>query len=140
MSLGPAQLSISNANRLQTLIMGTKNNPNSNTSLTGQILADNPDAFKGVIYATGIGMSEPSIFAAPYISQALVLMYNRAKVTDEQAHKLIQKYSKCKNVADFQALDIKTRDKCLKKLRDSGLSIRQISRLTGISFNIVRKF
>ena len=62
------------------------------------------------------------------------------KVTDEQAHKLIQKYSKCKNVADFQALDIKTRDKCLKKLRDSGLSIRQISRLTGISFNIVRKF
>ncbi len=62
------------------------------------------------------------------------------KVTDEQAQNLIQKYSKCKNVADFQALDIKTRDKCLKKLRDSGLSIRQISRLTGISFNIVRKF
>ena len=61
------------------------------------------------------------------------------KVTDEQAHKLIQKYSKCKNVADFQALDIKTRDKCLKKLRDSGLSIRQISRLTGVSYYIVQK-
>ena len=30
-------------------------------------------------------MSEPSIFAAPYISQALVLMYNKAKDTEEQA-------------------------------------------------------
>ena len=59
--------------------------PLVDSGLTGQILADNPDAFKGVIYATGIGMSEPSIFAAPYISQALVLMYNKAKVSAEQA-------------------------------------------------------
>ena len=59
--------------------------PIVDSGLTSQILADNPDAFKGVIYATGIGMSEPSIFAAPYISQALVLMYNNSKVTAEQA-------------------------------------------------------
>ena len=64
----------------------------------------------------------------------------KIKVTDEQAKKIIEKISKCKNVAEFQALDIRTRDKCLKRLRESGLSIRQISRLTGISFNIVRKF
>ena len=62
------------------------------------------------------------------------------KVTDEQAQKIIQKYSKCNNVAEFQALDIKTRDKCLKKFKDNGLSIRQISRLTGVSFGTVRKF
>ena len=62
------------------------------------------------------------------------------KVTDEQAQRIIEKYSKCKNVAEFQALDIKARDKCLKKFRESGLSIRQISRLTGVSFNVVRKF
>ena len=64
----------------------------------------------------------------------------KIKVTDEQAKKIIEKISKCKNVADFQALDIKIRDKYLKRLRESGLSIRQISRLTGVSFNIVRKF
>ena len=64
----------------------------------------------------------------------------KIKVTDEQAKKIIEKVSKCKNVAEFQTLDVKTRDKCLKKLRESGLSIRQISRLTGVSFNIVRKF
>lgn len=64
----------------------------------------------------------------------------KVKVTDEQAKKIIEKISKCKNVAEFQSLDIKIRDKCLKKLRGSGLSIRQISRLTGVSFNVVRKF
>ena len=61
-------------------------------------------------------------------------------VTDEQARKIIENYSKCKTVSEFQELDIKTRDKCLKKLRESGLSIRQISRLTGVSFSIVRRF
>lgn len=62
------------------------------------------------------------------------------KVTDEQAQRIIEKYSKCKNVAEFQNLDIKSRDKYLKKFKENGLSIRQISRLTGVSFNVVRKF
>lgn len=64
----------------------------------------------------------------------------KIKVTDEQERKIIEKYSKCKNASEFQALDIKARDRCLKMLRESGLSIRQISRLTGVSFNIVRKY
>ena len=64
----------------------------------------------------------------------------RIKVTDEQARRIIEKISKCKTVAQFQQLDIRNRDKCLKKMRESGLSIRQISRLTGVSFNVVRKF
>ena len=62
------------------------------------------------------------------------------RVTDEQAQKIIYKYSKCKTVAEFQNLNIKQRDRCLIKLRENGLSIRQISRLTGVTFGIVRKF
>lgn len=62
------------------------------------------------------------------------------RVTDEQAQKIIYKYSKCKSVAEFENLNIKQRDKCLIKFRENGLSIRQISRLTGVSFGIVRKF
>ena len=62
------------------------------------------------------------------------------RVTDEQAKRIISKISKCNNPTEFQALDIKTRDKCLKKFKENGLSIRQISRLTGVSFNIIRKF
>lgn len=61
------------------------------------------------------------------------------RVTDEQAKELIKKYAKCDSVSDFQDMDIKTRDKCLKKLRDQGVSIRQLSRLTGISFSVIRK-
>ena len=62
------------------------------------------------------------------------------RVTDEQAQRIIYKYSKCKSVAEFQNLNIKQRDRCLIKFRENGLSIRQISRLTGASFGIVRKF
>lgn len=62
------------------------------------------------------------------------------RVTDEQARVLIKKVSKCDTVSDFQCLDTVTRDKCLKKLREKGLSIRQLSRLTGISFSIIRKY
>lgn len=61
------------------------------------------------------------------------------RVTDEQAKKVILKLTKCHNSAEFQELDIKMRDKCLKKLKEKGLSIRQISRLTGVSFGVVRK-
>ena len=64
----------------------------------------------------------------------------RIKVTDEQAKNMIEKISKCKTVAEFQQLGVGSRDKYLKKMRESGLSIRQISRLTGVSFNVVRKF
>ena len=62
------------------------------------------------------------------------------RVTDEQARYLIRKIAKCENVSDFQNLDIVTRDKYLKKLRAEGISIRQLNRLTGISFNVIRKF
>ncbi len=62
------------------------------------------------------------------------------RVTDEQAQSIIYKYSKCKTVAEFQSLNLKQREKCLIKLRENSLSIRQISRLTGVSFGVVRKY
>ena len=64
---------------------------------------------------------------------------SKIKVTEEQAKKIFEKLSKCSNVTEFQALNIKLRDRCLKKLKENGLSIRQISRLTGISYYIVQK-
>lgn len=62
------------------------------------------------------------------------------RLTDEEARKIIYKTSNCKTTAQFQNLSIDKRDEYLKTLRNDGLSIRQISRLTGISFSIVRKF
>lgn len=60
------------------------------------------------------------------------------RITDEQARAMIKKVSKCETVSDFQNLTIKARNKYLKKLRESGASIRQLSRLTGVSFNVIK--
>lgn len=57
--------------------------------------------------------------------------------TDEEAKALIAKMAKCKSAAEFQLLDKAARNKCIHKLHNKGLSIRQISRLTGISKKIV---
>ena len=60
------------------------------------------------------------------------------RLTDEEAKAIIQKISKCKNISDFQKLDLKKRDIYLSKCREKGISIRQLSRLTGVSFGIIR--
>lgn len=61
------------------------------------------------------------------------------RLTDEDAKVLINKIAKCKTAAEFQMLDIKTRNLCIHKLHKKGVSIRQISRLTGISRKIVER-
>lgn len=61
------------------------------------------------------------------------------RLTDEEAKEIIQRISRCKNATEFQNLDIDKRDKFIKKLKEKGLSIRQICRLTGVSFSVVRK-
>lgn len=62
------------------------------------------------------------------------------RMTDDEAMEIIRKVSHCKTVSDFQSLSIDKRNKYLKILREKGISIRQLSRLTGISYNIVRKY
>lgn len=64
---------------------------------------------------------------------------NTFRLNDEEAKAIIEHYSKCKNSAEFQKLDSKSRDEFIAIFKQNGLSIRQISRLTGISFAIVRK-
>ena len=45
----------------------------------------------------------------------------------------------CNNMSELQLLEITRRDECIKELRKHGLSIRQISRLTGISKGVIEK-
>ena len=61
------------------------------------------------------------------------------RLNDVDASKIIKKVSKCDNATEFQELSQEQRDKFIKKLKEKGLSIRQISRLTGISKGIVEK-
>ena len=61
------------------------------------------------------------------------------RVTDEQAQRIIYKFSKCKSVAEFQALNNASKQKYIKKFNENGISIRQIARLCGESKGIVEK-
>ena len=49
------------------------------------------------------------------------------------------RFSDCQIVAYFQKLDLKSRDKFIAILKQNGLSIRQISRLTGVNYYIIQK-
>ena len=62
------------------------------------------------------------------------------KVTDEQAQRIIEKYSKCKNVAEFQKLSDNLKEKYIKKFHQNGISIRQIARLCGETKGMVEKW
>jgi REP element-mobilizing transposase RayT len=62
---------------------------------------------------------------------------NDFRLTDDEALKIIWKICKCKSVSDFQKFDKIKRNYYIEKLYKHGLSIRQISRLAGLSRKIV---
>lgn len=62
---------------------------------------------------------------------------NYTFISDETGKKIIQKVSGCANASEFQKLERNVRNFYIKELRKAGLSIRQISRLTGISKSVV---
>ena len=55
-----------------------------------------------------------------------------------QGHRGQDHYTGCGSVADFQRLTPIDRDKAIQKRRKEHLSLRQISRLTGVSLMIIR--
>jgi REP element-mobilizing transposase RayT len=71
--------------------------------------------------------------------KCLELEDKKFRLTDEQAKKEMAKISKCDNSSEFQELDIKKRDKFIRAFKENDMSVRQISRLTGVNFGIVRK-
>ncbi len=63
----------------------------------------------------------------------------RKHLTDSRAWELIRRKSGCENAAEFQRLERDNRDAALGKALKEGVSIRQASRLTGISIGVIRK-
>ncbi len=62
---------------------------------------------------------------------------NDYRLTDDEAMKIIWKICKCKSASDFQKFDKGKRNNYIQKIHQQGVSIRQISRLTGVSRKIV---
>jgi len=58
-------------------------------------------------------------------------------INDADGAAIMQSVSNCASSAEFQSLDASQRARFIKELKQRGLSIRQISRLTGVSFGIV---
>ena len=62
------------------------------------------------------------------------------RITDGKLKKILAERGQCENVSQFQALPEGKKTSLLQLLLSSGGSIRQVSRLTGTSFGIVRKY
>ncbi|MCR4772460.1 MAG: transposase, partial [Oscillospiraceae bacterium] len=61
------------------------------------------------------------------------------KYTDEQAQSIMHELTGCESASDFLKLNAEARDDALKSMLNAGISIRQTSRLTGVSPGLVRK-
>ena len=62
------------------------------------------------------------------------------RMTDEKAFKTMRKICACENAAEFQTLPTEKRNDALSQLLKKGVSIRQASRITGVSVGVVRIF
>ncbi|OQB14538.1 MAG: Transposase IS200 like protein [Firmicutes bacterium ADurb.Bin193] len=98
-------------------------------------------------FALGIFSGEKSIAVERYKKymneinedKCMEICDGRYRLTDEEAKEIIRKVSKCTSATEFQKLDTKKRDSYLKKIKDKGISTRQLARLTGISRVIILK-
>lgn len=59
--------------------------------------------------------------------------YSRKKSSDLEILDIILKQSDCRNITEFMELGTQTKVAAIKKIRDKGISIDDLSRLTGIT-------
>ena len=64
----------------------------------------------------------------------------RRAVTDQEAKVIIEKYSHCRTIVEFQGLEEKKKERYIKKICEKGVSVRQASRLTATSKGLVEKY
>jgi putative transposase len=68
------------------------------------------------------------------------LTYDRKeRPTDAEGRFFINQIAQVKSPLELQGLEGKRRDGIIKQCREKGLSIRQIARLTGVSFGVIRR-
>ena len=65
---------------------------------------------------------------------------SRRAVTDTQAQEIIQKIARFNSVTEFQSIEGCKKEKYIKKIYEKGVSIRQISRLTGTTKGMIEKY
>lgn len=64
----------------------------------------------------------------------------RVGVTDGKAKEIIAKVSKCETITEFQSLEENKKERFIKRIYEKGVSIRQLSRLTGTTKGMVERY
>lgn len=64
----------------------------------------------------------------------------RRAVTDDQARDLIKRIAHCNTLTEFQGMDDRWKEVNVKKIYAKGVSIRQLSRLTGVPKGLVERW
>lgn len=93
-------------------------------------------------------------FVEQYISRETVVKISRERlvsdymdeddiikphVTDRQARSIILEITGCDNVTSFQSISESKKNDCVRRLKELGVSLRQICRLTGMTYYAVQK-
>jgi putative transposase len=63
---------------------------------------------------------------------------DRKRLNDIEATELIKKMAKVVAPTEIQSFEIEARNNAIREMKELGISIRQIERLTGISFGVIR--
>lgn len=63
----------------------------------------------------------------------------RSRISDEKAARIMRNLTKFQSAEEFQSIEQKKKNALIAKLKDNGLSIRQISRLTGESYYTIQR-
>lgn len=67
------------------------------------------------------------------------IMPQEKKLTDKEAEKIMKKVAHAKKLMELPVMTRKMRDAWLRRLRREGMSVSQITRLTGLGRNIVNR-
>jgi REP element-mobilizing transposase RayT len=101
---------------------------------------DNPPSFMELsLVRELIGDGERFLQFVAEVNDDVCLEYDGPKRDDEWARKVIRECLHEENGMALQALDRQTRNTALRQLKEQGLTVRQIERLTGINRGVVQK-
>jgi len=70
-------------------------------------------------------------------NDACLDMHENGRLSDIEAGKLIKEISRVTSCQDLQYLNMENRDNILRSLKEAGISIRQIARITGLNRGVV---
>lgn len=83
------------------------------------------------------GREQFSAYVQAYNDDSFLDIYTKENLTDRKAIDIIKKKYKIDNAISISTMPAEQRDKLIDKLKNEGMSIRQISRLTGVNRGVV---